>query len=223
MKAGSTFATLVPMRWTYGPLCVCLLALGCSYADPGVEGLTRGAFAHDAAPDTFVPTGDSGTKPDGGGDSGAKDTGVDTGATTTAFTGAGAYASNKPATSAVTYHNNNGVGVTPGLGVDCLSCHKNGGPGVEFLFGGTVFQDKAGTMPLADVEVRVLGSDNLGYTAHSDNDGNYWFKKGATGIAFPAMCGARTSTQTVLMSGNITVSNCNGCHDTNTTDALHVP
>ena len=221
---GSTFATLVLMRWTSGLLCVCFLAVGCSYADPGVEGLTRGQFAVDASPEVG-PTGDSGSKPDSGGnkDSGPTDAGIDTGGPTTAFSGAGAYASNKPATSAVTYHNNNGVGVTPGLGVDCLSCHKNGGPGVEFLFGGTAFQDKAGTMPLADVEVRVLGSDNVGYSAHSDNDGNYWFKKGATGIAFPAMSGARTSTQTVLMSGNITVSNCNGCHDTNTTDALHVP
>jgi hypothetical protein len=216
------------MRWTFGPLRVCFLGLisleGCSYTDPGVEGLTRGEFAVDASPDVYVPTGDSGPKTDAGPkDSSAADAPVDTGGTTTAFTGAGAYASNKPATSAVTYHTNNNVGVTPGLGVDCLSCHKNGGAGVEFLFGGTVFQDKAGTMPLADVEVRVLGSDNNGYTAHSDNDGNYWFKKGATGIAFPAMSGARTSAQTVLMSGNITVSNCNGCHDTNTTDALHVP
>ena len=214
---------MVLMRWTAGPLAVCFLAVGCSYADPGVEGLTRGEFAVDAAPDVYHPTGDSGTKPDASKEGGATDAGADTGGTTTAFTGDGAFSSNKPATSAVTYHNNNNVGLTPGLGVDCLSCHKNGGAGVEFLFGGTVFQDKAGTMPAADVEVRVLGSDNIGYSAHSDNDGNYWFKKGATGIAFPAMSGARTSTQIVLMSGNITVSNCNGCHDTNTTDPLHVP
>ena len=78
-------------------------------------------------------------------------------------------------------------------------------------------------MPATDKEVRVLGSDNVGYITNSDADGNYWFKKGATGIAFPAMSGVRDAAQTVLMSGNITVSNCNGCHDKNTTDPLHIP
>jgi len=121
------------------------------------------------------------------------------------------------------FHTNNNISVTPGLGVDCLTCHKSGGPGAEFLFGGTVFQDKAGTMPAVDKEVRVLGSDSVGYTANSDADGNYWFKKVATAIAFPAMSGVRDATQTVLMVGNITVSNCNGCHNKTTTDPLHIP
>ncbi|HEY2368147.1 MAG TPA: hypothetical protein VGH87_17230, partial [Polyangiaceae bacterium] len=68
------------MRWTFGPLCVCFLAVGCSYADPGVEGLTRGEFVGDAAPEVGSTT-DSGPKSDAATDSGAKDTGADTGGT----------------------------------------------------------------------------------------------------------------------------------------------
>ena len=94
---------------------------------------------------------------------------------------------------------------------------------MEFLFGGTVFQDKAGTMPAADVQVGVYDSANNSFVANSDTDGNFWFKKAATAIAFPALSGVRNSTTETDMSGNITASNCNGCHDKNTTDPLHVP
>lgn len=203
---------------------MCFLIVGCSATDPGVEGLTRGQFK-DAGSDGSILGLDGGSNKDsgGGGDSGTTaDSGPDTGTAATVFTGAGNYTSNKPATTAVQYHMNNNVGVTPGLGVDCLSCHKNGGSGTQFMFGGTVFQDKAGTMPAADVEVRLLDNNNVGYSAHSDDDGNFWFKSTTT-PAYPATTGARTSTQTALMNGNITVSNCNGCHDKNTTDPLHVP
>ncbi len=190
-----------------------------------MEGLTRGQFK-DAGSDSSILGPDSGSNKDWGtgNDSGTtQDAGSDTGTTTTtAFTGAGAYASNKPATTAVQYHMNNGVGVTPGLGVDCLSCHKMGGSGTQFMFAGTVFQDKAGTMPAADVEVRLLDNNNVGYSTHSDDDGNFWLKSTTT-PAYPAMTGARTSTQTALMNGNITLSSCNSCHDKNTTDPVHVP
>lgn len=212
------------MRGRAGLVFTGFLVISCSATDPGVEGLTRGQFS-DSGSNGDGSLGDGGKKPDGAvGDSGNPlDSGSDSTAAATAFTGAGAFVSNQPPTTAVQFHMNNNVGVTPGLGQDCLSCHKNGGSGTEFLFGGTVFQDKAGTMAAADKEIRVLGSDNVGYSAHSDADGNYWFKKGATGIAFPAMSGVRDAAQTALMSGNITVSNCNGCHDKNTTDPLHIP
>ena len=186
-----------------------------------MEGLIQGEFRHEGGLPGEAGSSDGGTsKPDS---AGGTDAGSDVGAQANAFTGGGGYTSNPPATSAATYHNNNAVGVTPGLGVDCLSCHKSGGPGKEFLFGGTVFQDMAGTMPAADVEVRVLGSDNNGYSAHSDTDGNVWFVKGATGIAFPAMSGLRNSATTVFMVNSLTAANCNGCHDKTTTDPMHIP
>jgi hypothetical protein len=213
------------MRWTFGPLCVCLLAFGCSYSDPGVEGLTRGQFAQDASPEVG-PTGDSGPKTDAATDSGAKDTGADTAGTTTAFSGANAFANNKPATSAVTYHNNNMVGVTPGPGQDCLSCHKMGGSGPQFLFAGTLCADQNCNAPAVDKEIRVRGSDGKAFSAHSDDDGNFWYLPGTgEALAFPAMSGARDGTNTALMVGTITAASCNtgGCHDGNTQAYVHLP
>jgi hypothetical protein len=191
-----------------------------------VEGLTRGEFDKDsAAPIDASQTVDSSTSETAVQDSAEDQESASdsSGTTTTAFTGAGAYATDQPTTTAVSEHMTNNVGVTPGLGVDCLTCHKMGGPGAVFLFGGTVFQDMAGTMPAVDQEVRVLDSNSVGYSAHSDADGNFWYKMVATSIAFPAMSGVRNATQTVLMTNTLTASNCNGCHDKNTTDPLHIP
>ena len=202
---------------------VALLA-ACAATDPGVEGLTRGEFLESGTPPQQQGGSDSRPVSDGAAsDSSSTDAGLDVGAQASVFGGDGTYASNLPGTTAATFHMNNAVGVTPGLGVDCLTCHKNGGSGKEFLFGGTVFQDMAGTMPAADTEVRVLGSDNVGYSAHSDTDGNVWFVKGATGIAFPAQSGVRDGTNTVLMVNSLSAANCNGCHDNTTQAALHIP
>jgi hypothetical protein len=165
------------------------------------------------------PDGSSGTDSGGGMDSGVMDSGGPN-----AFTGAGAYMSGQPATSAKTQHMNNMVGVTPGKDQACLTCHKNGGAGVEFMFGGTIFLDQAGTMPAANYEVRVRGSDGVGYISHSDADGNFWFKKGMATLQFPATSGGRNMNATALMTGTITTGDCNdgGCHG-GAQGAVHVP
>jgi hypothetical protein len=207
----------------FGVLAVCFLVFGCDYADPGVEGLTRGQFKNDASAEGSVG-GDSGGPKDGSSDS-SGDSG-DSSVASTAFTGAGAFASNKPATSAVMYHNNNGVGVTPGPGVDCLSCHKMGGAGTQFLFAGTICADTACNTPAADKEVRVLGSDGKAFSAHSDDDGNFWYAPGqGEAIAFQAQTGARDGTNTTLMVGKLSASSCNtgGCHDGNGQAYVHLP
>lgn len=208
-----------------GGLSVCFLLVACGAADPGVEGLTRGEFDKDAAsPVDATQTGDApqdvASMTDSAMGSDAADSGM---SMTNVFTGAGAFAADQPTTTAVMEHTMNNVGVTPGLGVDCLTCHKMGGPGAVFLFGGTVFQDVGGTMPAVDQEVRVVDNGNVGYSAHSDADGNFWYKMAATSIAFPAMSGVRNATQTALMTNSLTAANCNGCHDKNTTDPLHIP
>ena len=216
---GAGFASLERMRRS-GLISAVILLVACSAPDPGVEGLTRGQFK-DGGSEAGVQ-GDSG-KPSDGGDWGGDGQADTAPPSADAFTGAGAYASQKPATSAVTYHMNNNVGVTPGKGVDCLSCHKNGGAGANFLFAGTIFQDKAGTMPAVDTEIRVRGNDGTGYIGHSDDDGNFWFKAGTSSVVTPALTGARDSAQTALMTGNITAFSCNTCHDGNTTDPMHLP
>ena len=203
--------------WVLG---LSFLVVACDAADPGVENLTRGEFKEGG-----TPLGDAATA----GDSGAKDggdAGGDGSSATNAFTGAGTFTSSQPATSAVDYHNNNAVGVTPGKDQDCLGCHKMGGAGTEFLFAGTIFQDNQGTTPAAGVEIRVRGSDGKAYSAHSDADGNFWYKPGTgEALAYPAQDGARNATQTALMVSTATASSCNagGCHDGTTQPSVHVP
>jgi hypothetical protein len=199
-----------------------MTAVACSAADPGIEKLTRGQGT--IGDSGINPNFDSGgPKPDGssGMDSGGMM--MDSGAVN-AFTGAGAYMSGQPATSAKQQHTTNMVGVTPDKTQACLTCHKNGGAGVEFMFAGSIFTDQAGTMPAANYEVRVRGSDGVAYIAHSDADGNFWFKKGMANLQFPANSGGRNMSATALMMGTITTGDCNdgGCHAGNQ-GAIHVP
>jgi len=206
---------------------VCFLALGCSAPDPGVEGLTRGEFSEGGlSGDGSTPAGDA-SDATVGTDATNTDSGGDATASENAFTGdTSAYAANPPATSAATFHQQNNVGVTPGKNQDCLSCHKMGGAGPQFLFAGTIFQDMQGNTPAADIEVRVTGSDNKGYSAYSDTDGNFWYMPQANqAIAYPAYDGARNANTTVLMTQTATASSCNasGCHDGTTQAYLHIP
>jgi hypothetical protein len=201
---------------------------GCSGADPGVEGLQRAVW--DGGP---LPATDGGPRPDGGGggDGGGTDAAADSGpvdAGVNAFTGAPAYASNQPGTSAVQRHMNGGVGTTPGRAANCLNgsgCHGAGAGGREFLFGGTIFADVNGTMPAVNVEVRVRGSDGNGYIANSDANGNFWRLKGMDTVMYPALTGARNGmNQQSLMNGTIANGACNSntCHGPGGT-VMHVP
>ena len=199
--------------------------VACLAADPGVEGLTRGEFSEGGA--GF----DSGPAGDGGGDSATDappgDTGTDGTTSTTAFTGAAAYdATKQPPTSAVTNHNNDNVGITPGKNQDCLSCHKMGGAGPVFLFAGTVFQDMNGATPAVAKQICVLGNDAKSHCAYSDTDGNFWYEPGTNEtLVFPAQSGIRDGTNTELMTNSLSASSCNatGCHDGTTQAYLHLP
>jgi hypothetical protein len=205
---------------TWGLALVIGVAAGCSAADPGVEKLVRG---QGVIYEGGTNPGLDGGKTDGsmmGTDGGM----TDGGGGTNAFTGAPAYMSGQPATSARQQHMNNMVGVTPSKNTACLTCHTNGGAAVEFMFAGTVFLDQAGTMPAANHEIRLRGSDGVGYIGRSDADGNFWFNKGMANIAFPATTGGRNMNQTALMTGTITTGDCNdmGCHGGGQ-GAIHVP
>jgi hypothetical protein len=198
-----------------------ICGIGCSAADPGVEGLVRGDFTDGG----IRPSGDAAPRSDGSmtGRDGAEGmdgtTVMDAGVN--AFTGAGAYGSQKPATSAKQFHMNNGVMTVPGKSTNCLDCHNGGAK--SFLFAGTVFVDKAGTMPAVDYEIRVRSKDGSTVgLAHSDDDGNFWFVGNNLNVA--ANCGARNATNTALMNGDITSGGCNdsACHGGNK-GPIHVP
>lgn len=200
-----------------------LLATACSAADPGVEGLTRPGSKYDGGPSNFDgsnPGTDGGTPSDSGLPA---DGGADSSGATTAFTGAGAYASQQPGTSAKTTHANKGVGVVPNKDAACLTCHKNGGAGPTFLFAGTAFLDKAGTMVAADKEIRVRSkADGTAYLAHSDADGNFWLKLAVPAGFYPALSGIRDGAKTSLMTGALNDGDCNGCHNGVVTDGVYL-
>ena len=184
-----------------------LFALGCSAPDPGVEGLTRQGQKYDGGGPN--PAADSGVPQDSGG---GNDAAPDVVVSQNAFTGAPAYVSQQPATSAKQAHMNKGVGTTPDQNAACLDCHKSGGNGPVFLFAGTAFGDMNATAPAVNKEIRVRTKSNgTGYIAHSDADGNFWFSASVAN-AYPALTGIRDMGKQALMNGDIADGNCNKCH-----------
>lgn len=200
-----------------------LVATACSAADPGVDGLARPGSKYDGG--LGLDGGNSGNDGGNPGDSGLPpaDGGTDSSAATTAFTGASAYASQQPATSAKMTHGNKSVGVVPNKDAACLTCHKNGGAGPAFLFAGTAFLDKAGTMVAADKEIRVRSkADGTAYITHSDADGNFWLKLGVPAGFYPGLSGMRDGAKTSLMTAAINNGDCNGCHNGVVTDVVYL-
>lgn len=99
----------------------------------------------------------------------------------------------------------------------CLDCHA------QANFGGTLFRDAAGTMPLANAEVVVQAPGGPRVIVHTDQDGNFIvFGNAPVKAKFPANTAARTATAVRAMSGMIANGNCNKCHDGTTTSFIYV-
>ncbi len=130
----------------------------------------------------------------------------------TLFTGAPAYASAPIVASAAAAHAAKGA-PAPGNKTACLTCHKAGGTGPAFVFGGSVFADGDGKKGAPDIEVRVVDAKGTAVSVHSDADGNFWAKGDA--LTGPAHAGARNGVKTKLMHQPLTTGDCNSCHDTN--------
>lgn len=172
------------------------------------------------------------TESDGGGGTtspGTEDGGVtgDGGTTppppppgTNAFTGAAAYvAQNGPSTN----KGDHGGDGNPAKR-DCLGsgCHGAGGGGPRFIAGGTVFKDKAGTIPAAQIEVRLRDNNGGSLLTHTDANGNFFFR--GAGVTLPAATGVRDNATTSLMAGAISNGACNSaaCHG-GTQGWIHIP
>ena len=208
-------------RWSLASFAgfAAIFALACSAADPGVEGLTRQGQKYDGGGPN--PIADSGAQPDTGnpGDSGG---GGDSGGPVTAFTGAPAYVSQQPAQTAKQIHTSKGVGTVPNQMAACLDCHKNGGNAPSFLFAGTAFADMNAAAPAANKEIRVRSKGSgTGYIAHSDADGNFWFKPEMAGF-YPGQTGIRDGAKTLNMNGDIADGNCNNCHNGGGTKVIYL-
>lgn len=206
-------------------LCSLLLATACGGVDdssqltdrrtgqPGSSG-SSGATETTAEP---TETNDGGSTPTPGptpgGDSGTGDGGTTPPPPppgTNAFTGAGAYvAQNGPST----IKGDHGGDGNPAKR-DCLGagCHGAGGEGPRFIAGGTVYKDKAGTMPAAQIEVRLRDNTGAAVIARTDVNGNFFFR--GAGVTLPAATGVRSGATTTLMAGAISNGACNSaaCH-----------
>lgn len=211
---------------------LCALAAACGGAEPPNELLGRRANQPGAPGDPGVdPTSGDATDTDAGMASAAGSS--SSGGTTDAgggtagnvppangFTGAAAYvAQNGPST----IKGDHGGDGNPAKR-NCLdsSCHGAGGEGPRFLAGGTVFKDLAGTMPAAQVEVRIRDGAGGAVLARTDVNGNFFVK--GSGVTFPAQTGARDGAVTKLMSSSIANGDCNSssCHG-GTQGWIHVP
>lgn len=155
-------------------------------------------------------------------DTGAADTGTTSGGTN-AFSGQPAFSTDAPTDKAANHHTQAAQGFTNPAGQDCMTCHKAGGTGTQFAFGGTVYQSATSTTGAPDVEVRVVDSTGKEQgTAHSDTDGNFWVVS-TTALPSGALAGARNAASTQLMISAATGA-CNNCHKTGGIQApMHVP
>ncbi|MBI3135162.1 MAG: hypothetical protein HYZ14_10860 [Bacteroidetes bacterium] len=113
-------------------------------------------------------------------------------------------------------HNSQG---SHNVGMDCMSCHQNGGEG-EFSFGvaGTAYQkDTAVPYPNTSIELYtgVHGTGRLKYKLEGDAYGNFYTTKNihfGDGL-YAAISGNGTKT---YMTDPITTGSCNACHGVST-------
>ena len=205
-------------------LCSLLLATACGGVDNNGELLSGRRAGQPGSSGTTETTAEPTESGDGGGATTPGTTATDGGATgdggttpppppppgTNAFTGAGAYvAQNGPST----IKGDHGADGNPAKR-DCLGagCHGASGEGPRFIAGGTVYKDKAGTMPAAQIEVRLRDNNGGSLIAHTDANGNFFFR--GAGVTLPAATGVRDNTTTTLMAGAISSGACNSaaCH-----------
>lgn len=130
---------------------------------------------------------------------------------------------NKPTTSLETGHTG-GKGPAAADNLDCMDCHKNGGTGPAFSFGGRIFD---GATAVADADVIVVqGTTNVG-PVKSDAQGFFW-SPGAP-LADGAKTFVRKGTNPVqLMGGALTAStgggctSSSGCHGASNPGKIHI-
>lgn len=152
---------------------------------------------------------------DGGGNDAGSDAPADAAGPANAFTGAGAFVMKTGPNTTKGDHGNGGNPAKQG----CLqaACHAAGGEGPRWFAGGTVYKDKAATMPAAAVEVRLRDAAGHALITNTDNLGNFYVRAAdATNaqLTFPLHVGVRDGATTKLMSATIANGDCNSaaCH-----------
>jgi hypothetical protein len=173
-------------------------------------------------------TGAGGTKAVGGttavggtsaaaGATGAGGTTTRTGGTTAAggaggSTGTGTGASNWWPTAFDANANPSPLSGKHNPGRACLGCHKTGGQGPAWLFGGTIY-DQAGSAGVNHVQVGIKDGTKF-FSAYSATNGNIWLPLGSNSINWAtAEIRVRTAAGESTMTKTATSGDCNSCHD----------
>jgi hypothetical protein len=113
------------------------------------------------------------------------------------------------------------VGAHTGVGgpqnFNCNGCHN-------WLIGGTVWKDAAGTTPASSVEVRVLDGAGHAASAYTDQDGNFYLPAGTGGVTLPAHVGVRDAANVKTMSAQIAAGSCaaSACHVAGKQGPIHL-
>lgn len=203
----------------------CALLVSASFAcggseDSGSDATSSSGGTSGAASSGGVDAGTGGTS--GATSSGGADAGGDSGKGSTAtgddaFTGAPAFVSGKSGTSTSRGQHILQFGNLNPAQKDCLSCHATNNNLLMFA-GGTVYKDTAGTMPAAQVEVRLRNpTTGKAVSTYTDALGNFFVRKSdaaSAGVTFPVNAGVRDATNIATMSDTPMVGSCNGatCH-----------
>lgn len=149
-----------------------------------------------------------------GGTTGAGGTTARTGGTTAAG-GAGGSASTGTGASnwwPTAYDANVSPNGKHNVGKACLSCHKTGGQGPAWLFGGTIY-DQAGSTGVGHVQVGIKDGTKF-FSAYSASNGNIWVPLGSNSVNWAtAEIRIRTATGESTMTKVATSGDCNSCHD----------
>jgi hypothetical protein len=226
---------LLTVLGTIGAAAFAVVA-GCGGVDTGVRNGPGGSAATDTdstepgssggassgAKDAGGGADDAGSSGDAGSSSGG-DAGSDAAPAVNAFTGAGAYKAMAGPSTLKAGHSNFNAQNDP-VGRPCLNCHGAGGGATPFTFAGSAFKDSAGTMPAAQVEIRVRDTNGKALSAYTDANGNFFMPLNPNGdLAFPAHAGGRDTNTTKLMNATVANGNCNGCHKAGMAGRIVVP
>ncbi len=211
------------------------VVVGCGGVDTGFR---NGPGGSGTSSDPSEPTGSSGGsgtngfRDDGGSEddaapsdagSSSGDAGNDAAPSVNAFTGAPAYAATTGPSTLKTGHSNFNAQNNP-VGRPCLNCHGAGGGATQFTFAGSAFKDSGGTMPAAQVEIRLRDKNGKALSAFTDANGNFFLPLNPNGdLAFPAHAGGRDTNTTKLMNATVANGNCNSCHKAGMAGRIVVP
>lgn len=207
-SAGSTAITTIPSGGNSGT------AGASKPATTAAGGSTAGGRTATTGTTAAAGTTGAGGTSAAGGTTGAGGTTARTGGTTAAG-GAGGATSTGTGTSdwwPTAFDANASPNGKHNAGKACLSCHKTGGQGPAWLFGGTIY-NQAGSTGVGHVQVGIKDGTKF-FSAYSASNGNIWLPLGSNSVNWAtAEIRVRTATSESSMTKAPTNGDCNSCHD----------